>query len=317
MSKLLKLKEWLTVPDAARHLAIVFDEEVTEAHVLRFALDGRLRLSVYFANHAKALCGNMVPIEEAKYEEIPSPNGTGTVRLYAGPTLLSGGEASHVLELWDEVVTLADVFDLPMIGNERLDIEHNYQNLTGGPAITHGGLEGAFVEGKYGVVCQLQVDFEDNKFCRGSRAELEQLKAKIARENIEKSEAEKLLNEHKEKRAKFLKRRNSRSASENYCPASGLPEDSVLVVRTEALREFEQSIKGAPASSETPAQRRERLKKRVLEEKTKGTKAFLRTVALEEKISISRLKQIIEEVSTDSSSWGGLLSSKRQTSSKS
>ncbi len=46
MSKLFNLKEWLTVADAARHLTIVCGEDVTEADVLRLALDERLRLSI-------------------------------------------------------------------------------------------------------------------------------------------------------------------------------------------------------------------------------------------------------------------------------
>lgn len=70
-SKLFNLKEWLTVADAAKHLAIVFDEEVTEADVLRLALDGRLQISVYFVNYARARCGNIVGPEEAKFEELP------------------------------------------------------------------------------------------------------------------------------------------------------------------------------------------------------------------------------------------------------
>jgi hypothetical protein len=53
VKKLLKLKEWLTVPDAARHLSILFGEAVSEADVLRLALDGHLTLSVYFVNHAR------------------------------------------------------------------------------------------------------------------------------------------------------------------------------------------------------------------------------------------------------------------------
>lgn len=46
MSKLFKLKRWLTVADAAKHLSTVFGEEVTEADVFRFALEGTLKLSV-------------------------------------------------------------------------------------------------------------------------------------------------------------------------------------------------------------------------------------------------------------------------------
>ena len=57
MKKLLKLKEWLAVSDAAKHLSILFGEEVVEADVLRLALDGHLTLSVLFVNGASARCG--------------------------------------------------------------------------------------------------------------------------------------------------------------------------------------------------------------------------------------------------------------------
>lgn len=50
MGKLFSLKEWLTVPEAAKHLTLVFGEDVSETDVLRLALDRRLRLSVYFVN---------------------------------------------------------------------------------------------------------------------------------------------------------------------------------------------------------------------------------------------------------------------------
>ncbi len=48
MSKPLKLKEWLTVKDTAKRLSISVGEDVTEADILRLALDGHLTLSVYF-----------------------------------------------------------------------------------------------------------------------------------------------------------------------------------------------------------------------------------------------------------------------------
>jgi hypothetical protein len=50
-----KFKEWLTVPDAARHLSILFGEDVSEADVLQLALDGHLTLSVHFVNHAESV----------------------------------------------------------------------------------------------------------------------------------------------------------------------------------------------------------------------------------------------------------------------
>jgi hypothetical protein len=64
-SKLFKLKEWLTVPDAAKYLSTIFGEEVSEADVLRLALDRHLKLSVNFVNHADAIRGNnFLPFKE-------------------------------------------------------------------------------------------------------------------------------------------------------------------------------------------------------------------------------------------------------------
>ncbi len=66
MTKLFKLKEWLTVADAAGHLTIAFGEPVTNADVLRLALDGRLRISVHFVNRAYLPRGTVVGIEEGR-----------------------------------------------------------------------------------------------------------------------------------------------------------------------------------------------------------------------------------------------------------
>lgn len=266
MRKLFNLKKWLTVADTARHLSIVFGEDVTEADVLRLALDGRLRLSVYFVNHARARCGVVVRYSEAeliaainsgnlpqdlKWKEMPKD-------LYAA---LRGEEAEQevcirlmslridderYLTLGDELTILEDVWDLPMIGNEQLDIEHEYQKLTGGPAVTLQGLDGAFVEGRDGQICQLLEDFDENEYQRGSNAQLKALKQHIAFNGIEGAEAELLLNRHKEERKEFLEKRRKQPAKEKYYPAGGLPEDAVIVVRTEALREFEQFINGTP-----------------------------------------------------------------------
>lgn len=260
MGKLFNLKTWLTVADAAQHLSIVFGEEVTEADVLRLALDGHLKLSVDFVNHAEARCGKVIPLSEAK---------TMTV-----PDIFKKGEETHdiilalrlndrdFLELDEKIVTLQGVWDLPLIGNEQIDVEHKYQNLTDGPAVTLQGLDGAFVKGQDGQLCQLQESYDDNEYQAGSSAQLEMLKQHIACDNIEPSKAQELLNQHKEKRKKFLEekkaKKDSGNDSENYYPAGGLPQDSVLVVRTDALREFEQSINGVPAGMDKPMTTTER-----------------------------------------------------------
>lgn len=76
------------------------------------------------------------------------------------------------------------------------------------------------------------------------------------------------------------------------------------------------------AEAETPEARRERIRARVLEEKAKGTKAFLRVVADEEGISLTRIKQLVkddappENDSPKNSPWADLLTKTKQTSSK-
>ena len=66
VGQLYRLREWLTVPDAAAHLSIAFGEDVTEAEVLRLGLDGHLKLSVNFVNAAKGLFGRVVKREQAE-----------------------------------------------------------------------------------------------------------------------------------------------------------------------------------------------------------------------------------------------------------
>lgn len=276
MSKLFKLKEWLTVGDAAKHLSIVFDEDVTEADLLRFALDGHLKLSVNFVNHAKAKSGQVVawdgtewylgtplaikPIENHEQQKAPNKILDCPPKLKALFDEMSPEEriermaqqcgymrsididGKRFLNLSDDVVIIKGLWDLPMIGAERLDIEHAYQNLTGGPSVTLIGLSGAFVQNSDEQIYQLQESFDDNEFQSGSKAELEQLKAKIVNEKIKKPEADRLLNKHKEERKKYLEARESKPKKFDYYPAGRLPEDSVLVVRTAALREFERKI---------------------------------------------------------------------------
>lgn len=60
------------------------------------------------------------------------------------------------------------------------------------------------------------------------------------------------------------------------------------------------------AATEAPEQRRERLRARVREERARGTKAFLRRVAEEEGISVSRLKQLTSEDPSPAGMWAGL-----------
>lgn len=232
MSKLLKMKAWLTVDDAAKHLSLMFGETVSKADVLRLALDGQLTLSVNFINGAEARCGPMIGSDVVQWEEMPGLKG-GTVRVPNG-IMLNDGSA---ITLEDEVVSLRGIYDLPMLGNERLDVEHLYQQLTDGPEVTLHGLDGAFVVAG-DLYCQIQESTDDNEFQKGSTAHGRKLEVLIEREGLDDEEAEVLRKEHKANREQFKKRRAERPASEGYYPAGTLPHDAVYVVRTDALADL-------------------------------------------------------------------------------
>jgi len=228
VNKLFKLKEWLTVSDAAKHLSIILGEEVTEADVLRLALDRHFKLSVNLVNEARAKWAKIVPIEDAQYREYPARKSVRGeyvngkfVRGAKGKLrrILQGSKIDdkRVLEFADDIVNLKGVYDLLMIGAGPLNIERKYQNLTGGPTIilTVTNPKGVLVERADGKIYQLQ----------------------------DSSVTEKPFTLHTDR---------------FYYPAEKLPEDAILVLRTEELRKFEESINDTPANADKPLTNSER-----------------------------------------------------------
>lgn len=131
MSKLLKLKKWLTLDEAANHISNVLGEPVTLADIYNFALDGHLVLSVNFVNIVKAKKVTFIKKEDIKYKRVRPKNL---------PNMPEGGHCNVPInaqqqisrDLWVEsidsqVVSLSGVWDLSMIGTEIFSIKQLYQ----------------------------------------------------------------------------------------------------------------------------------------------------------------------------------------------
>ena len=152
MSKLLKLKEWLTVPEAARHLSILFGEEAGEADVLRLALDGHLTLSLLITHPNPALCGKIIAVDDTS--EFFDPSGItdpdkredGVAR--AQQVLLDGSD-NQVLDIEGEH-HVDGVWDLLMRGGERYYVENQYHSLIDGPGVYPFSLERGHLPRKTG-----------------------------------------------------------------------------------------------------------------------------------------------------------------------
>jgi hypothetical protein len=236
----------------------VFGEDVTEADVLRLALDQRLRLSIYFVNHVMVRFGRIVAYQDVEWAYYPPevtaslpnlPDGeTVDQRCYMSSIDL-GGE--RYLNLDRRISPVRGLWDLRMVGNERIDVEARYQMLTGGPSVdsVDTQLYGIIISNREGQICQLQIHIDAREYKPESMASHKALlrhineyahlfAASIADSNVQSADPEKYFEE------------NGYPVYCNYTPAFSVPADGVLVVRTDALRELEASISGAPASSE-------------------------------------------------------------------
>lgn len=256
VSKLSQMKEWLTIQDAARHLSNSLSEVVSEADVLRLALDGHLKISVNFVNRVPACRGKIVPVNDSEYQAAPRLEITrGKIQRYKLPFLVSNGRGKNVIELENVVFALAGVYDLPMIGFERQFIEQQYHNLTSictVPAlepcaivVKHESLGGVLVECRDGTICQIQENFNNDNNQPGSIAQLPRLDEYVETEKSEGAQSILKLNKYEQDQKIFMGTNSSNHDHDNlnfYFCAFGMPADCVLVVRTEALRHLEESI---------------------------------------------------------------------------
>jgi hypothetical protein len=192
---------------------------VSEADVLRFALDGHLTLSVYFVNHARGRCGPAVPIQDAKWQFKQTSDGG-----WVFPMVSVAIGQDRVIENDEQITVLDGIWDLTMLGSERLDVEHQYQVLTGGPAVDLTVLDGPIVFRDNGTYCQIQERDSNNEFVNPEP----------------------------------FKKLFGHPHNYNFHPAARLPTDSVLVVRTSALHDLELRLSESDHKVEKPVEQRER-----------------------------------------------------------
>jgi hypothetical protein len=130
MAALRKLRDWLTVDDAAEELTAALSERVRPADVLRLAIDGHLRLSLYLPVAMTARCRR--PEDESKGERITSEKVEG-------------------------------LCDVPMLGRGKAQIEHAYHWQHDNNFVPMEDPIGAWVE--FGDrVCQLPPDRGETGF---------------------------------------------------------------------------------------------------------------------------------------------------------
>ena len=288
MIKIIDQYEYVTIPEASAYLSETLRKDITEANLFRSALDGHLKLSVNFVNGVKVRRTEVVPPKNPEWIMIPANKSAVSrlINLYpekymeCTPEFLANWNnvPEHIRgdyipifvlsdmngERFDEenfltkdpcIIEINGVWDLPMFGSERLDIEHRYHQLTGGPIVTLSCSHGAYVVAEDGVLCEIQIQEFDDQYIRltASKDELRELKEHIATKMINRIEAQELLNKHNRKWELGSEATNiPLNEFDNYYSAESLPEDCVLVIRSSAMRDFEQFMERELADEGIP-----------------------------------------------------------------
>ena len=218
MGKLIKLKKWLDLYEAANYLSEAFKERVSTSDVLRFSLDSDLVLSVNLVNGGYGSPCIPVNIEDVEYEEMPALSGDGVIRIPSKGRVWQDEEGCF--QVTEKVVELGEtIWDLPMKGGERIDVEFKYHQITFGPEKKSVSLDGVFVQDSSGVLYEVKERFKGDE-----------------KDSLGKS---------------FLH-------PDRFHPAGALPEDSEFVVRMGALDEFILKINRSNNDFPKPLGNRER-----------------------------------------------------------
>jgi hypothetical protein len=249
VSKLFKLKEWLTLDEAANHISTVLGEPVTLADIYRLSLDDHIKLSANFVNGAQARTGKFVKTDDVQFYLMENMLFSGE-KLVPPISLPLNNEVQCSEDEWvaldKNVVSIRGLWDLTMIGSEAIDIEFYYHQETSGLEVDLTCLEGTLLR-QGDVICQLQSDFDDNEYQQGSKAAKQHLEQYITSKKLTDDETKKLRVEYEAERKEFLGGKREFERVPSYYPSGGLDEhDYVLVVKTKEVTRFIQSLEETP-----------------------------------------------------------------------
>lgn len=236
--KLFNLKKWLNIPDAARHLSLLFDEDVTQADVLQLFLDGYLTLSVQLINDTLVRRGRVVDADTEEGRVLSSK--LANERRQAHPLNFKIDD-DQFLTLENEKTHITGVWDLAMFGTTRTEIQQRYQELTNGPDLFLGSLDGCFLYDRddSGYWWQLQ---DPTPHCPHDDETIEILR-RLRHPGLSATEIEKYTETFLKKQQEDEKRHPTLISTllGVVAPVHVLPESVTLVVRTEALKTFEET----------------------------------------------------------------------------
>lgn len=219
MKKLFDLKEWLTLEDTAKHLTILFGEEVKVSDVLRLALDGHLQLSVNFLEDTRVNYGAVVPFKDALWNEKKIDEYVSVVTMRS--TKLNN---THAIRQEAKISSINNIWDLAMILGGRLIIENMFYKLTLDDAINFRD--------------DYPLPFDNEIFIIDENQLIACCLMELRRDFFKIDLGTSLSVQLKDRK--------------NYSVKDNLPNDCLLIVRTNALRQLEDTIRDNQKKNDPP-----------------------------------------------------------------
>jgi hypothetical protein len=163
MSKLMKLKKWLSLDDAVVYLSKILEESVSTIDLYQLAIDGHLVLSVHFINPYSAKTGDVVDYKEI--QTVPSLCGEYQVCISTWLDEELDPKLSRFFNKNEGISYLDGVWDLYLgAGAANLYLQSLRQRESTESNITSTALDGIFVTNETGDYAELYEKDGENEY---------------------------------------------------------------------------------------------------------------------------------------------------------
>jgi hypothetical protein len=220
MSKRFEPKKWLTLDDAAQHITKKIEDTITVIDLYQAALDGGLKLSVYFVNSAHGVKGELCKVGD-----------------------IDNQLAQQTFDTKDRTVhSMEGIWDLTMQGQEALEIKGYFEQGNSGVSVTALSKNGILLQ-QDDITCQLYKYFERERIFNPKYNESEERRLAIAEEPMRALENDPLIVTPSIRRSKY---------GLEFVPCHKFSEvGGVLIVRNSEITTIINLLGGSPQEAHT------------------------------------------------------------------
>ncbi len=253
MSKLLQLKEWVTIKDASRHLSIVLNEEIIESDLLQLAIEQKLSLSVFFVDPVRVrklkknsfsipACYPLKNLEKLYISLFPMEHEDDLLCMEIGRESIDEDYFGYSLYRTDKIFKIKGVCDLASSGYFDIANEYLIHKFNKNIASKEDGYIVETVNKFSG--CEIfellsTANESGHSLSVDKESKLKELEQHLEKRNIDNKNIETQADK-KDSLAILSVLKDEKS--EDYHPMRKLPDNSFFVIRTEVLSKFINSV---------------------------------------------------------------------------